>query len=570
MWVYDLSTYALVNRISFGTSVGVSLSPVTGLPLWMVRWGNAGLALSTISDPVRGKGGLFLIDGAGVNPDVPPDVSSGGAAISYAWMTSLTPQQVSAGSADVTVTIIGTNFTQDSTVCYFCGYGQAQYLPTAYVSPQQLKVTIPASMLTASALLTPGPIILNVFDPGTNVYSTNALGITVGSLSSGTQVTALNLAGLAMAWDSNSQLLYVGVADWDGDYPNSIVAINGQSGAIVNTQALTPNPDLLSVSADGQYLYAAFAGGTDMTQMQLPSLGSPLTWPLLNPASSAAYFAGDMKSAPVSAHTTALTLLNLGSSPSEIGGVVIYDDNVLRPEYAAGWGTGPPYDTVAWSASDSILAAASSNGFEGGPLYELQISTSGAALQATGTASFNSGVTHSDFGTGLIYSDDGNVADPSTQAIVGAYGASGLVAPDSSLNRVFILGQTGAQASTNNFTIQSFDEKAYTAVSALALDNLLGTPIELVRWGTSGLAILTMNGGSGPFGMLYLVQDSSFVTNAQAPAARPSEAQESVHERWKRISKADIVNMIRKRKARFSKRAEKSRFAIQGQANNLR
>jgi hypothetical protein len=203
-------------------------------------------------------------------------------------------------------------------------------------------------------------------------------------------------------------------------------------------------------------------------------------------------------------------------------------------------------------------------------LYELQISTSGAALQATGTASFNSGVTHSDFGTGLIYSDDGNVADPSTQAIVGAYGASGLVAPDSSLNRVFILGQTGAQASTNNFTIQSFDEKAYTAVSALALDNLLGTPIELVRWGTSGLAILTMNGGSGPFGMLYLVQDSSFVTNAQAPAARPSEAQESVHERWKRISKADIVNMIRKRKARFSKRAEKSRFAIQGQANNLR
>jgi hypothetical protein len=36
------------------------------------------------------------------------------------------------------------------------------------------------------------------------------------------------------------------------------------------------------------------------------------------------------------------------------------------------------------------------------------------SLQATGTASFNLGTMHSDFGTGLIYSDDGNVADPST------------------------------------------------------------------------------------------------------------------------------------------------------------
>ena len=32
----------------------------------------------------------------------------------------------------------------------------------------------------------------------------------------GAQVTALNLAGLGMAWDGNSQLLYVGTADYDG------------------------------------------------------------------------------------------------------------------------------------------------------------------------------------------------------------------------------------------------------------------------------------------------------------------------------------------------------------------
>jgi hypothetical protein len=148
----------------------------------------------------------------------------------------------------------------------------------------------------------------------------------------------------------------------------------------------------------------------------------------------------------------------------------------------------------------------------------------------------------------MIYSDDGNVADPSTQAIVGTYNASGLVAPDSSLDRVFILGQTAAQANTSNFTIQSFDEKAYTLVSSITLDNLVGTPIELVRWGTSGLAILTMNQAGGPLGMLYLVQDATFVSNAESAASRLSRPRELVKLRWKRISKAGILRMVQARR----------------------
>ncbi len=69
-----------------------------------------------------------------------------------------------------------------------------------------------------------------------------------------------------MAWDASSGLLYVGTAEFDGAYPNSIVAIDGKTGSIVKTQIVGSNPDLLSVSANGQYLYAAYAGATDMTQ----------------------------------------------------------------------------------------------------------------------------------------------------------------------------------------------------------------------------------------------------------------------------------------------------------------
>lgn len=280
-----------------------------------------------------------------------------------------------------------------------------------------------------------------------------------------------------------------------------------------------------------------------MTQLQLPGLGSPLTWPLRNPLSSEVYYAGDMKAAPVSPDTTALTLFDLNSNPWEIGGVVIFDDNVERPDFAQ-FNPSYLYDTVAWGSSDEILTASQV------PLSIFQITPSGVASTAIGPGSFNNGdPVHSDFGTGLIYSDDGNVADPSTQAIVGTYNASGLVAPDSSLDRVFILGQTAAQADTSSYTIDSFDEKAYTPVSSITLDNLLGTPIELVRWGASGLAALTMNQDGGPPGMLYLVQDSTFVSDGAKAVSPISQARELVQLRWKRISKADILKMVQARRA---------------------
>ncbi len=83
-----------------------------------------------------------------------------------------------------------------------------------------------------------------------------------------------------------------------------------------------------------------------------------------------------------------------------------------------------------------------------------------------------------DFGTGLIYRDNGNVADPTTGALVGSYNSSGLVVPDSSLNRVFIPGQFRSQANTNNFTIQWFDHKSFTPVSSISLSNLSTSPVE--------------------------------------------------------------------------------------------
>jgi hypothetical protein len=290
-----------------------------------------------------------------------------------------------------------------------------------------------------------------------------------------------------------------------------------------------------------------------MTQFALPGLTPTVTWKLQDPKYGYTYLAGDLKAAPVSPHTTAVTLFSYGSTPRAQGGVAIFDDGVERPIGASGWTQGQTvpaiYDTLAWGDTDSILASAESDNDYGlQPLYALDVSASGVSYVAQ-NASFNNehDEIHSDFGAGLVYSDDGNVANPSTGAIVGAYNASELVAPDFSLNRVFILGQTAAQSNTNNFTIQSFDEKAYTLVSSITLNNLAGSPIQLERWGSSGLAVLTSGGVPGvyenSYGMLYLVQNSAFVSNTQSAAVRnarstaPAKAirLELVQQWWKPI-----------------------------------
>jgi hypothetical protein len=578
LWVFNLSTYALIDRVYFGTLQGESganqpNASISGSPRKLLRWGNAGLALLTTSGAeyglpssawTYGAGGVFLIDGAAVNPNAAPDVATGTATASYAQLSSLSPQSATAGSGDVSVTINGSNFSPDSAACWNCSFLQERLLPTTYVNSTQLNVLIPASQLATAQ-----PLAISILDQSTNLFSTNGLTFSVLPTPGSTKVTPLNLAGLSMAWDETSQLLYVGTADYDGSYPNSIVAVNGQNGTVMKSQAVFPDPDILSDGAGGQFLYAAFADSTSMTQYALPSLTATATWRVQDPKYGYLYLAGDLKAAPVSPHTTAVTLFNYGGDPRAVGGVAIFDDGVERP---TGVPRGPAadftaiFDTLAWSSTDEILAAAQGSydggtSENGGPLYELAVSPAGVSFVAEGSTTFtNYGQEiHSDFGNGLIYSDSGEVVNPSTTAMVGSYAASGMVTPDSSLNRVFILGQTSAQANTNNYTIQSFDENTFGLVSSISLENLAGSPIQMVRWGTSGLAVLTTGGVSGvledSLGMLYLIQDSTFVSNSQTPIASSAKSSvspqvlepELVQQWWKRLSKRQILNAVHNR-----------------------
>jgi hypothetical protein len=80
LWVYDLNTYKFIERSNYGWSSsesGGGTASFTGIPQKIVRFGNAGLALITRTDSGFGPGGFFLFDGNAINPNTPPDTTTG-------------------------------------------------------------------------------------------------------------------------------------------------------------------------------------------------------------------------------------------------------------------------------------------------------------------------------------------------------------------------------------------------------------------------------------------------------------------------------------------------------------
>lgn len=83
--------------------------------------------------------------------------------------------------------------------------------------------------------------------------------------------------------------------------------------------------------------------------------------------------------------TTAVTSFDHRYSPGASGGVVIFDDNVARTDFAAGWTSqgnpGALYDTLAWSNSNTTLVAADneSDDISSLPFYALNVYAGGVS-----------------------------------------------------------------------------------------------------------------------------------------------------------------------------------------------
>jgi hypothetical protein len=505
---FDETQLRLLSTIVIPNAVGV--------PANFIRWGKSGLALVT-DDPTGGtSGNLYILDGAFVNPSGVPDTAAGTPILPAPTLTAVSPITAVVGSGAVTVTITGRDFDGQPTV-----YWNGNALPTAVVSSTKLSAQVPASDLAAAGLAA-----ITVSNGANASPGSNSLPFSVNpAASTGNQISVYNTGGNNVVWDSTVAKLYVSMPGVQGDAGDAIGIVDPVAGTVASSGFLGSDPAALSLSDGGQYLYVALYGENAMQQLTLPTLQVNASWNLGGVGSfGGPYYALDVEVAPAAASTTAVVLANFDISPSPAE-VVVYDGSTARPnplqaiQYS--------YSSLQWAGNDSTLYAIDQEDAQ--DFLVLGVSSSGPVLNKAYSQAISIYGTslHYDPGTGLGYTDGGQVIQPSNGMIVGSYGASGIAVPDSTLDQVFILGQTSAQLNTSSYTVESFDQTKFTAIASITIDNVVGTPTALIRWGSNGLAFTTRVGqpydfqGTGP-GQLYVIS-GDFVKPSDSVSQRRSD-----------------------------------------------
>lgn len=504
--VFDMTNYQLLSTIVIPSAMGT--------PMNMLRWGQAGLAFVTGGT----SGRVYVVDGGFVNPSGVVDTTVGTTLTPVPTLASMSPLTASVGSSALTLTVTGHDFTGQSTV-----YWNTSALQTTLVSSSEVTAQVPASDLAAV-----GSASITVTNNDASFPASNAFTFAVNDApAAGNQLAVYNTGGEDLAWDATAGKLYVSMPGVQGDAGDAIGVVDPVTGTVTSSGFLGSDPDRLALASDGHTLTVGMDGANALTQLAMPGFGVNTTWNLGGVGTfEGPYYALDVQAAPGAPQTTAVVLAAFDISPSPMG-VAIYDNGALRG--SALQVLQYPYSSLQWGGNASTLYAADQQ--QPQDFLVLGVGASGPVLNQHFGLPLGSGFDniHYDAGTGLVYSDGGEVMQPSSGTGVGSYGASGMVVPDSTLGRVFILGQTAAQSGTANYTIESFDQTHFSAIDSITVENVVGKPTAFVRWGTNGLAFTSMQGlpafftDVGP-GQLYVLQ-GSFVNPAQSAAAPARLAQ---------------------------------------------
>ncbi len=414
---------------------------------------------------------------------------------------ALNPSSVNAGNSDLILTINGSNFISGSVIEW-----NGTPLVTNYLSEGQLEADVPAanfanSTIASVAVTNPPP------GGGTSAsfpFQVNYLPLVV------------NQAASDIIWDNNHQVLYLSVPSivpstgHSVSNGNSIVAMNPLSGTIEAAQFAGSEPDVLAISDDDQFLYAGVDGAALVQRFTLPNLVPDMSYSLGANKLNGAYFGADIQVAPGLPHTTAVSRDCCVVFPSALGGMEIFDDSTPRSKISDT--SGDLYDSFQWGSNSKIYAV--NNEISSFDFYVLQVGSNGVTLSIDYPNDFSSFYAriHYDSGTGLVYTDDGNIINPTNGQIVGSFPASGYMVPDSSMNRAFFFGQIQAQLGTNSYTVESLDLTTHTPIAEITIPNVQGYPLRFIRWGASGLAL------NDNAGFVYII-NSNFVSGGSSAAA---------------------------------------------------
>ena len=411
-------------------------------------------------------------------------------------VASISPSAIQTGASDTTITVTGANFVNGSTVNL-----DGTALNTNFASSTLLTATVPTADLVNMGW---GAITVSNPVPGGGTSQKLPL----------TYFTVLTVGLNHILYEPFSGKLYASVGSGSGTVTgNSIAPITPAAGTIGTPVYVGSQPTKMAISDDGNIMYVLLGGANSFVRFNLMTQQSEFSvTPTFTNYGTPTNGFRDVAVQTGSENTLAVDF-------GYTSGMGLFDiDPVAKTGTQRGTGTGVYTGTSLHFYNPQSLYLYNTDTWNTLDLYPI---TSAGFNYQTHTSS-----TLLHFGpfklAGKIgYADAGGVADittsPATQlgyyAPLQQYGANAKVEPDTSLQRIFFLGNT---VPTSNYYgspdgIVVYDQNTFLPTNTLPL-NMLSiegnnsfTGVDLIRWGQDGLAALTNSGH------LYLLRGAAVV-----------------------------------------------------------
>lgn len=480
--------YCDLGSIANGSAatVTISITPTVAASLTMT-----GSASSVSFDPVSSN------NQANANTTV-----TGNAFYAVPTVTQLSPSLIQAGSSTTTLTVDGTGFTSGSSILW-----NGQALPTTFVSSGQMTATVDSSLIQQL-----GWAQISVTTPAPGGGLSAALPLHIYQL--------LNVPANTISFDPFTRKIYAALPSTATSISgNSLVAIDPVSGNIGAPVQVGSEPNLLSETSDGNYLYIGLSGAKSLGRFNLLTQTMDVTVPIVSTA-----FGNSGDVAAVSIAAVPGTDSSVAVEFDSFDGIGIYDisgstgtfRSKLTPAYS---GDNPVFtDATHFYAYDSYTT--------GAEFYRYSINSTGVTLI--------DGTTLDGFGGfggklavdgGLVFGSAGGIINPSTtppsQVAILPLGngtsstslVGGGVVPYQAESKAFIIGVN--DAGTAAYYLERFDTQHFTQEQQIQLPGNSVSALPGIRFGQDGLAYVIPNTTTSQTPQVFLIS-GPFVLPAEA------------------------------------------------------
>lgn len=313
-----------------------------------------------------------------------------------------------------------------------------------------------------------------------------------------------------VVWNAQQGLLYVALGSLSRLAPNSVLAFDPATGAVVSTAYAGSEPRTLSLNGDGSKLYVGYADTNVVSRFSLPALTRDADLPISlyadPPYASDPQFAIEVTAAPGVADQFAVSLVNQQQVlPTRSDRFLTYRDGTPLQGAVGGGSIQSLGSMFAWSGPNTLFAMREVP-FD--PTLARYDTTTSPVVQ-TGEIRFsNTPLGRIEFAGGRIYTNCGYVIDAASlqqlerfprtcSNIVPTQGAQ--VLPDLANEQVFFVEreEDRPQQSVYRLDVYASNTRQLLRTARIPIGlqtQLFGDITRMMRFGADGLAMVTEGG----------------------------------------------------------------------------